>query len=314
MSALERRYRRLFRAYPTEHRRRREDEMVGALLDASDPGQCWPAPREAVAIVSNGWQVRARTATEWTRGLAVASIGASAAASMIATVVLGVAVVSALHPSDVPDHHPWVKVGAWLLAAVALVVIAVARRATVSLAAAAALTAATVAGGADLIGVRRSVAIPFVTLAIIAAGGRAVQTGRPRSRVLTLLAGAVAGTWLFLSEGADVWLTGTNVYGWHFIDRWAYLPWRLVLPFWAWLGLVGVAALAGAVRPRFAIAGALLCTPLLPLTGRVFGTSWLHTATFQLAAALTLLVAVAAIRMALVSRPDPEPSSPALGR
>ena len=41
MTDLEQRYRQLVRAYPPEHRRHREDELVGALLDASEPGQRW---------------------------------------------------------------------------------------------------------------------------------------------------------------------------------------------------------------------------------------------------------------------------------
>jgi hypothetical protein len=60
MSPLERRYRRLLRAYPKQYRSARADEMIGTLLDATAPGQRRPSARESVSLIAGG--VRARAA------------------------------------------------------------------------------------------------------------------------------------------------------------------------------------------------------------------------------------------------------------
>jgi hypothetical protein len=60
MSPLERRYRRLLRAYPADYRSGRGDEMLGTLLDTAAPGQRRPSARESTALIFGG--IRARTA------------------------------------------------------------------------------------------------------------------------------------------------------------------------------------------------------------------------------------------------------------
>jgi hypothetical protein len=61
MTPLERRCRwRLF-AYPAWYRRDRAGEMLGTLLEASGPGQCWPSLRDARALVTGGLRVRGWT-------------------------------------------------------------------------------------------------------------------------------------------------------------------------------------------------------------------------------------------------------------
>jgi hypothetical protein len=62
MSALEDRYRRLLRSYPADHRRSYEDEMLGVLLAAAEPGRTRPALRDAFDLVRGGLGVRLRRA------------------------------------------------------------------------------------------------------------------------------------------------------------------------------------------------------------------------------------------------------------
>jgi hypothetical protein len=59
VTALERCYRWLLRAYPGWYRRERGEEMLGTLLDASAPGQRWPSLRDARALIIGGFRVRA---------------------------------------------------------------------------------------------------------------------------------------------------------------------------------------------------------------------------------------------------------------
>jgi hypothetical protein len=58
VTPLERRRRWLLRAYPAWYRRDRAGEMLGTLLEASGPGQCWPSLRDARALVTGGLRVR----------------------------------------------------------------------------------------------------------------------------------------------------------------------------------------------------------------------------------------------------------------
>jgi hypothetical protein len=61
VTPLERRCRRLLRAYPAWYRRDRAGEMLGTLLEASGPGQSWPSLRDARALVTGGLRVRGST-------------------------------------------------------------------------------------------------------------------------------------------------------------------------------------------------------------------------------------------------------------
>lgn len=59
MSPLERRYRRLMRAYPAQYRTDRADEILGTLLDAAAPGQRRPSARESAGLITGGIRARA---------------------------------------------------------------------------------------------------------------------------------------------------------------------------------------------------------------------------------------------------------------
>ena len=55
---LETRYRRLLAAYPSEHRRVYEDEMLGVLMAGSRPGQRRPGLAEAADLLWSGLRAR----------------------------------------------------------------------------------------------------------------------------------------------------------------------------------------------------------------------------------------------------------------
>lgn len=65
MSRLEARARRLLRAYPPDYRADRGEEILGTLLDASQPGRSWPAPRDAWSMVTGGLRVRAAPSRQY---------------------------------------------------------------------------------------------------------------------------------------------------------------------------------------------------------------------------------------------------------
>ncbi len=58
MSALERRYRWLLRAYPGWYREDRGEEMLGTLLEAAGPGSSRPSAREVRTLILGGLRVR----------------------------------------------------------------------------------------------------------------------------------------------------------------------------------------------------------------------------------------------------------------
>jgi hypothetical protein len=61
VTPLERRCRWLLLAYPAWYRRRRGEEMLGTLLDASPPGSRWPSFRDTRALITGGLRVRGWT-------------------------------------------------------------------------------------------------------------------------------------------------------------------------------------------------------------------------------------------------------------
>src|SRR5207249_6013577 len=55
---LERRYRRLLRAYPSSYREQRSDELVAVLMSAAEPGRRAPTFAERVDLVRSGLRTR----------------------------------------------------------------------------------------------------------------------------------------------------------------------------------------------------------------------------------------------------------------
>ena len=72
---LRRRYQRLLFTYPSAYRRAHGEEMIATLLDAAQPDQQLPAPREVASLLLGGLRTRARQAAMesprrlWTDGL-----------------------------------------------------------------------------------------------------------------------------------------------------------------------------------------------------------------------------------------------------
>lgn len=95
MSALERRYRFLLRAYPASYRRDRGEEIIGTLLQAVPSGRNHPGWRDAWALLLGGLRVHAaqnqRLSTPANLRLAamltLAIVGAIIATSRVADVV-----------------------------------------------------------------------------------------------------------------------------------------------------------------------------------------------------------------------------------
>jgi hypothetical protein len=59
MSRLERRARRLLRAYPQPYRSERGEEILATVLEAAPAGRDWPTAREAWSLITCGLRVRA---------------------------------------------------------------------------------------------------------------------------------------------------------------------------------------------------------------------------------------------------------------
>jgi hypothetical protein len=76
VTPLERRCRLLLRVYPAWYRRKRADEMLETLLEASQPGQRWPSARDTRALVLGGLRVRGLA---WCLSMLWASLGAAGA-------------------------------------------------------------------------------------------------------------------------------------------------------------------------------------------------------------------------------------------
>jgi hypothetical protein len=102
VTPLERRCRWLLLTYPAWYRRRRGEEMLGTLLEASPPGGRWPSFRDARALVTGGLRVRG-----WTWSLSmlwvVAGIVGTGYDFCVAWLVLGAVMTWIL---AVPAH-PW---------------------------------------------------------------------------------------------------------------------------------------------------------------------------------------------------------------
>ncbi|GAA3254277.1 hypothetical protein [Nonomuraea helvata] len=85
-TALERRYRRLLRAYPRKYRAAHGDELLDVLLESADAGRTVPALREAWGLLTGGVRSRVAhqaTGSAWVDGLHL-GITAVAAANLAA--------------------------------------------------------------------------------------------------------------------------------------------------------------------------------------------------------------------------------------
>ena len=132
MTALETRWRRLLAVYPSDHRAKYGDEMLGVLMAASRPGQQVPTVRDALDVAWSGLRLRAARWWQPDRGGAWSAAGTIAGA--VCTIFL---LTSALQRLVLTVHRaqptPWVLVdeplaaetvvraATWLVVAVALI-------------------------------------------------------------------------------------------------------------------------------------------------------------------------------------------------
>jgi hypothetical protein len=268
MTDLESRYRWLFAAYPPAHRAEREEEMITTLLDVAAPGQTRPTLREAGAIVGNGLACRARSATEWREGLRLASFAALVLATMLAVAALGVAALPPIAEPVWPMDPARVQLAVWALALAAIA--AGTHRAWGRRRIILPLASATVmlGGGAATTGMPRSTYVAsFLLLLTLSTSGPAFSV---RARMGAVVIGATAGAALFYrfvvqyrSEEVNQWFGDGAVRAW---ERWAVASWLVPVRPGLWLLGVLLGFLTGTFRPRFAVATALLATPVALLT------------------------------------------------
>jgi hypothetical protein len=127
VTALERRCRLLLHAYPAWYRRERGEEILATLLQASQPGRSWPAPRDARALITGGLRVRAWRAQNpgMTASLRQAVLAGAALALLwsvsedLAGQIQGL-ILAWIHIATFQPHiDPWIAADALTLAAVA---------------------------------------------------------------------------------------------------------------------------------------------------------------------------------------------------
>ncbi|MGC4866170.1 hypothetical protein ACLQ3B_12160 [Micromonospora sp. DT53] len=121
---LERRYRRLLAAYPWEHRRVYEDEMLAVLLAGARPGQRRPAAADVRNLVGAGLRARFRvgargfTEPSWadaatvTGLLAVVVLLAITGKALLDQLVRAPSLPPGFSPSG-PDLVDWLRVAGW---------------------------------------------------------------------------------------------------------------------------------------------------------------------------------------------------------
>ncbi|MBQ0989505.1 hypothetical protein KBX08_05290 [Micromonospora sp. H61] len=121
---LERRYRRLLAAYPWEHRRVYEDEMLAVLLAGARPGQRRPAAADVRNLVGAGLRARLRvgargfTEPSWADAATVTGLLAGvvllalAGKALLDQLVLAPKMPPAFGSSS-PDLVDWLRVAGW---------------------------------------------------------------------------------------------------------------------------------------------------------------------------------------------------------
>ncbi|GIJ25498.1 hypothetical protein Vqi01_06600 [Micromonospora qiuiae] len=121
MTELERRYRRLLRAYPADYRRDRGDEIVGTYLDLAIAERRWPSLADAADLLRGGLRQRLRAAgaTDLIPGVRLAGLLALTTAAFLAGFWAGVEPNGPNPEWNVPSFGPFVSVGviawfAWL--------------------------------------------------------------------------------------------------------------------------------------------------------------------------------------------------------
>src|SRR5215470_10820644 len=113
---LERRYRRLLRAYPRGYREHRGEEMLATLLETARPGQTGPGRRDVTEVLRGA--LRERLGMHCAPGLVTG-------VRIVGPVCLAVATAASIGTWALNPREPGFAVvaGAWLLAALAYLVV-----------------------------------------------------------------------------------------------------------------------------------------------------------------------------------------------
>ncbi|MER5458648.1 hypothetical protein ABT008_28155 [Micromonospora sp. NPDC002389] len=125
MRDLERRYRRLLRAYPAGYRRARNAEIVGTYLDLAGSARRWPSLLDAADVLAGGARERLRAAgaADAIPGLHLAAILSFITATAVAAFWAAAEVVTVSGLWGSPAFGPFATTGiivwsGWLLTAV----------------------------------------------------------------------------------------------------------------------------------------------------------------------------------------------------
>lgn len=258
MTGLERQYRILLLAYPPDHRARHEQEIVTTLLDVAAPGQRHPRIREATAIVGAGLACRLQDGTEIGAGLRLAGLVALAATFSLATMALVLA-------TQMPPGVGLLPAVAWLLVAASSALAAWSPW-SYRLMPAATIALVMVMAGSSVMGLRRTTVVPAAMFLILSA---ACRSSRRPLRTVEPAAGIALGA----VHGAVVVNAANQAFQLYDSAPWVYTArWDIASDTVAFdaplaFAVYGVATVAlGLWRPRYALAGALLATPLATLT------------------------------------------------
>ena len=261
MTGLELQYRLLLRAYPSEHRSRYEDEMVGALMDVARPGQRRPDRREATSIVTSGLTARLQSSTEVPAGVRLAGVWSLAAVAALCGVGAGVAVRPPLTVSAVPLVM-WIVVaaaatfGSWSQGRYGTTPTAV-------------VAFVMLAAGADAMGLRRSTLLPGAVLLLLAGASRPAPL---RAKLAAGIGGLALGGLVAAAVTADLSSfamssdgAATTTYRWWLASQ----ALALLVPPPVAAGAAVAALAIGVWRLRYAVAGLLVMVPfaLLPMIG-----------------------------------------------
>ena len=291
MTGLELQYRILLRAYPPAHRARHEEEIVATLLDVAAPGQRRPRLREATAIVRTGLACRLQDSTELGVGLRLAGLVALAATFSLATMAI-------LLATQMPLEIGLLPAMAWLLIAVSSAVAARSRW-SYRLLPAAVIALAMVVAGSSVMGLRRTTVVPAAMFLVLSAASRS-------SRRLVLTVVPVVGVALGTVLGALAINAVNRAFQlsdspWVYAARWDIASDAIAFDAPLAFAMYGVATVAlGLWRPRYALTGALLATPLAALT--LLGPPRMIFSIVGPRQATQLSIAAATVALVLVTR------------
>ncbi|WP_412539327.1 hypothetical protein R8Z50_26225 [Longispora sp. K20-0274] len=250
---LERRYRALLRAYPSEFRVERGEELVATLLDGTRPGQRWPAPGDVADMLGSGLRRRLGLDRH-----AAAEVGLRRAApvALVLLAALSASVLYRLVPGSdgLPSGVNWFVTGVavgWLAVVLCWAVLPrAAGRVVLGVALAATVVGQFVAGvlpprngpGSETLSLFPHHFLLFVLLGALALLGTR-DRGAPLGVRFVVVVGsalAVAGTWLWITVVGN----STTVFGSYFLAPWEAGPEAI-------LGLVTLVVLTVAgVRAR----------------------------------------------------------------